>query len=455
MFKNLIQSLFVLLIISSCTKDEPDFSPASTVDNRDYLKELMESWYLWNDELPANITPSNYSNQDEMLLSLRNEQDRWSNIEDKAAYEAYYESGQVTDENTGAHGIYLQYDEQNDLYVRFSYPGSAANTAGLKRGTKIQKVNGLDVASSTWEEISESMGENNLGVTNTFEIEIPEIMNFVDGQSISVPSEIKEITISKEAVIISPVLHSSVITVDQNGQDVKVGHVVFKSFIETASVALNEVFADFKAQGVTEVVLDMRYNGGGRVDIAAELCGYLAPSSAAGKDIFRYRHNEQQTENNEDYSLELQSENLNLERVFMLTTANTASASELMINALRPFMDVQVVGQNTHGKPVGSYGFENNDFIYSVISLRILNADDEGDYFEGLPVNQSAIDDPSYYWSDVREPMLYQALHQIQYGQYDQSSSSARKMKFENINNRNLKIKEGREASFETILKLK
>ncbi|MBB3698814.1 hypothetical protein KMW28_09455 [Flammeovirga yaeyamensis] len=425
MKKYIFYLLSSILLITSCSKEEPINPVTSFSNDKEYLKELMSQWYLWNEELPAQINTNAYSDQFSMLQALRNEQDRWSLIQDKAAYEAYYQSGTVTDENSGAHGIYLSVFENGDLYLRFSYPGSEAFEKGLTRGTKINKINGVDVNTVSDEELNNLLGENVKGVTNTFEITIPERYVYDDeGVLVKKEEETKTVDITKEAVVIAPVVHKNIINVKRDGQVVKVGHIVFMSFIETAEEALNTAFAEFKAAGVSEVILDLRYNGGGRVNIAGQLSGLLAPASANGKDLFRYRHNALQVEQNSDYKLELEDANLNLDRVFMLTTGGTASASELMINALRPFMDVQVVGERTHGKPVGSYGFENNDFIYSVISLRILNADNEGDYFDGIPVNQEAFDDPTYNWEDTREPMLYQALQMIMNGAYDAGNAA-------------------------------
>ncbi|MBB6460901.1 S41 family peptidase [Flammeovirga kamogawensis] len=444
--------LFSLFSIS-CEKEENTVVP-STASNKEYLASLMDQWYLWYDQIP-NINPDNYSTQNDMLVAMRYEKDKWSYIEDKAAYEAYYNSGQVTEGDQGAHGIYLKYYTENDLYIRYSYPGSSAANAGLSRGTKINQINGVDVSSLSSDEINASLGDNVIGVTNTFGITIPARMTYENGvEVISQPAKDTTIVIAKEAVVINPILHSEIITTPNN---VKVGHVVFKSFIEPAVEPLNNLFADFKAKGVSEVVLDMRYNGGGRVSIASQLASILAPSSAKGKDLFRYRHNDKQLDQNEDEVVEIGESNLNLDRLFILTTDGTASSSELMINGLKPFMDIQVIGLNTYGKPVGSYGFENNGFIYSVISLKILNANDEGEYFDGLPTNQDAEDNVLFHWGDIREPMLHQALYMIQNGSYDQSASTAR-MRFDEVSemkNKSFKLKEDREIVFDQILEIK
>ncbi|AZQ61764.1 hypothetical protein EI427_05800 [Flammeovirga pectinis] len=450
--KWLLIMLFSLISIS-CEKEENSIAP-STASNKEYLANLMDQWYLWYDQVP-NVNPDDYSSQNEMLIAMRYEKDKWSYIEDKAAYDAYYNSGLVTDGDQGAHGIYLKYITEDELYIRYSYPGSSAANAGLSRGTKINQINGVNVSSLTSDEINASLGENVIGIENTFGITIPARMTFENGvEVLSQPAKDTTIVIAKEAVVINPILHSEIITTPNN---VKVGHVVFKSFIEPAVEPLNKLFTEFKTNGVTEVVLDMRYNGGGRVSIASQLASILAPTSAKGKDLFRYRHNDRQVDQNEDEIVEIADNNLNLDRLFILASEGTASSSELMINGLKPFMDVQVIGQNTYGKPVGSYGFENNGFIYSVISLKILNANDEGEYFDGLPTNQEAVDDVFFHWGDIREPMLHQALYMIMNGSYDQSASTARVGQFEinDLKNKSFKLKEDRENRFDQIIEIK
>lgn len=449
--------LFIILITFFNCKGEDEVAPGdrnSPTYNMTYLKSLMEQWYLWNDELP-DINIENYENQDGMLVSLRNEKDKWSHIQSKEDYDAYYNSGQVTNGDEGVHGIYLYYMTESDLYIRFSYPGSKANNAGLIRGAKVHSINGLVVSNANSEEINTSLGENKKGVSNTFEITVPAITKYVNGVEI-VASEARDttITIEKEELIVNPILLSEVIEMS-NGK--KVGHIVFKSFIVTAEEALSNAFADFKSKGVSEVVLDLRYNGGGRVNIAQQIAGYLAPTAAAGKELFKYQHNgTQSSEYNESQNLEILASNLNLEKVYIIADGGTASSSELVINCLKPYMDVQLIGQQTYGKPVGSYGFENNDFIYSIISLRILNADGIGNYFDGLEVDQMVADDVRFNWGDVREPMLYQALYNIENGTYDNSAANAR-MSSVNLEYKNkaFKTSEPKEKLFNDILMLK
>lgn len=459
MLTNLMKKTFLILIIASLFGCEETSDPVVPTAESDkiFLKDLMNEWYLWNDELPE-IDVDKYSSQDEMLVALRNEQDKWSLIQDRSEYEAYYSSGQVTNGEEGVHGIYMYYETPEELYIRFSYPGSKAYEAGLKRGTRINSINGLKVSDSNSDDINASLGQNLKGVENTFDITIPSVSKYINGEVVEVSAAIDTvITIAKEELIVRPVLLSEVIELP-NGK--KVGHLVFKSFIETAEDALASAFADFKAKGVSELVLDLRYNGGGRVNIAGQIAGFVLPSSADGKVLFKYEHNPLQTENNENQQVELMDSNLDLERIFIFGEGGTASSSELVINSLKPYMDVQLLGENTYGKPVGSYAFENknnNNYIYSIISLRILNANWEGNYFNGIPVDQFVQDDVRYNWEDVNEPMLYQALYKIQNGTYDSPVIASSRMNEAEmaLKNKYFKKSEPKEDAFNSIMILK
>ncbi|NME68971.1 S41 family peptidase [Flammeovirga aprica] len=450
--------LFIVVSLFGCQDQSDPGGSSNPFQDKVYLKGLMNAWYLWNDDL-SDIDVNNYATQDEMLASLRVEQDKWSLIQDKAEYDAYYGSGQITNGEEGVHGIYMHYATAEDLYIRFSYPGSKAYEAGLRRGTKINKINGLTVSDANSDAINSSLGENLQGVENTFEITIPPVTKYVNGQKSEVsPARDTTITIAKEELIVKPVLLSEVIELP-GGK--KVGHLVFKSFIETAEEALANAFAEFKSKGVTELVLDLRYNGGGRVNIASQIAGFVAPSSAGGKELFKYQHNElQSSEHDESREIELMESNLDLQRIFIFSEGGTASSSELVINSLKPYMDVQLIGENTYGKPVGSYAFvneNNNAYIYSIISLRILNAAGEGNYFNGIPVDLQVNDDVMYNWADVNEPMLYQALYKIENGTYDnQVVASARMSQIDlEYKNKSFKKGEAKEEAFNTIMVLK
>lgn len=226
------------------------------------------------------------------------------------------------------------------------------------------------------------------------------------------------IHMEKTVVNINTVLHHSII---QNGNE-KVGYLVFHSFLATSKAELVDVFNDFKAAGVTKMILDLRYNGGGLVDVAQSLASAMVTTNTA-TDLFTVlKYNDKHQDlNNEFFFLSLENE-LDLEQVTLITTGATASASESVINGLKPFVDVKTVGSTTFGKPVGMNGFEFCGNVMLPITFAGFNQDGEGDFFDGISADCAAEDDLGFSFGDVKGPMLSEALAVSQSG----SCSSAK-----------------------------
>jgi len=392
--KTNILLLIIFLFLSAC-QEKREINPALTTAAEEELKiavhQVMLEWYLWNSQVPQEIDYNAYVTATDLLNAMKNQQyDRWSYIDSAEEYFAFFNSGQYA-----GHGFGIRWDANNQLWVSFVYNNSPAANAGLKRSDKILKINGQEVASI--QNISEALGANEAGVSNTFEVQTS-------------TGEIKSVTISKTEVSINTVLHREVKTVAGK----KVGYLVFNSFLETSRTELKTVFDFFVQEGVEELIVDLRYNGGGRVSIASYLGSIIAPNSAQGQTFITYAHNPDKVAEDIDVKFETPDVKLNIKRVIFLTTSSSASASELLINGLRPYMPVVLIGENTFGKPVGSYAFEYRGFVIVPISLRIINSQGVADYYDGLPVDVQRTDDLSLAWGDENDPSLKEALHYIQ-----------------------------------------
>ena len=192
----------------------------------------------------------------------------------------------------------------------------------------------------------------------------------------------------------------------------KVGYIVFNTFVQPSTAALNDAFAALKTAGATELVLDLRYNGGGLVDVAVHLGSLIGGAVTNGQPMLNYVHNDKiGPAANKTTRFTNPSDALNLQRLVVIATRSTASASELVINALRPFMPVTIVGDATYGKPVGSYGLRFCDKVLWPISFSIKNANLEGDYFAGLPADCPAADDSTHQLGDAAEVVARRSPH--------------------------------------------
>lgn len=389
--------LLLVVLLAGCQDDDmPDVTrEAGAIED---VYNIMKDWYLWNDELPE-LDLSQFNTPQEVMEALRKTPiDHWSFIEDAETYNQLFEQGKYE-----GYGVRFEWENQNILRLAFVYKDSPFYEVGVRRGWKINKINGQSVPNLT---------TNLSDATNTFEFENPE-GKIVNG------------TFTKKEIAVNTVLYDSIITVNNN----KIGYLVFNSFLQTSEAELKAVFTEFKAAGITDLILDMRYNGGGRVTIAEYLATNIIGPAGSGKNFIEYVHNEDRAEfYNKNQTFIDPELPLNLTRLIALTSKSTASASELIINGLKPFMDIILIGENTHGKPVGSYSFNDRDKKYAInpISFAITNADGEGYYFDGLPVDAHIADDLIHDFGDPEEARLKEALYYIEHGEF--SDSGARQL---------------------------
>jgi hypothetical protein len=259
---------------------------------------------------------------------------------------------------------------------------------GVERGWRISAINGN---APTINNINNLLAESSATFT------------FVDFEEQTYTQNV-----SKRVVQMNTVLMDTVYTTTS----AKVGYFVLKGFVGPTVDELTETFSGFIMDGVTELIVDLRYNGGGAISTAEHLASLIAGKVAAGSVLGKYVHNDKQSGRDESFLISSHSYALPLGRVVFITTENTASASELLINGLFPHMEVSVVGAPTHGKPVGMYGFTSPafDWAFVPICFKVLNANDEGDYYEGIPVNIPAADNINYPFGDLRETSVAAAM---------------------------------------------
>jgi hypothetical protein len=206
-----------------------------------------------------------------------------------------------------------------------------------------------------------------------------------------------------------------------------VGYLFFRNFVRPSVAALDDAFAALRAAGATELVLDLRYNGGGLVDVAVHLGSLIGGPVTAGQPFATFAHNDRNAFRNETLRFETIDQRLpTLSRLIAITSRSSASASELVINALSPFLPVVTIGDATYGKPVGQYLVTFCDKVLAPVAFSLRNANDEGDYFGGLPATCPAGDGIDAELGDAAEASLAEALHYIRHGSCSMPSEAAR-----------------------------
>lgn len=279
-------------------------------------------------------------------------------------------------------------------------PSSAA-TVGLLRGDRITAIEGEAVAVLVEAgRLGEAFGPFEPDVTRTFTI-----LNRQGG------TRDVALTTSFFSIVAVPVVE---IIATEAGP---VGYVVLRNFTEPANGELVDAFETFERQGVRRVVVDLRYNGGGLISTANLLADLMVGRTAEGEIFTQNRFNERNRACDGAREFERTEAGLDrLDSLVFITLRSTASASELLINGMRPWTRVRTVGNRTFGKPVGQLGFRFCEKVLRPITFQILNADGFGDYFEGIAPTCMREDDPTLPFGDPGEGMLGDALSLLESG---------------------------------------
>ena len=367
----------------------------STVTQNLYVRDVLDEYYFWYRELPR-VNAANYASPEAYLDAVRYRplDASFSYITSRAANEAFYGDSQFV-----GLGISTQ-TNATDIRVLQVFPESPASEVGLGRGDRITEIDGRrvpDLVASG--EIGNAFGASEIGVT----------VNIVFRTR---AGEERRATLTKRVVTIPTVSLTRTFRVDGR----TVGYLLFRNFVEPSYDALSTAFAALRDAGASDVIIDLRYNGGGLVDVAVHLGSLIGGSVTNGQVFAVFQHNDKNDALNETLRFESKPEALTLPRLFVITTPGSASASELLINSLRAYIPVTVIGDSTYGKPVGQYGFPFCDKVLAPVSFKLVNANGEGDYFGGIPADCPAADDVENDLGSAEEASLREALTVIRTG---------------------------------------
>jgi C-terminal processing protease CtpA/Prc len=398
-----------------------------------YTKEV----YLWNNVITpyAQFNPRGYGGSTEMqaaenvMNGVRALQplDRYSFIATQEESEGL-QTGEDRDFGFFISSAYTDKAQPYDSvgwFVSYVYNNSTAGRSGVQRGWQITAINGTQINGSNASVNLLNDVFFGAGTSATFQFRKP------DGASVNA------LSLSKTSFISNSVLYRNVYT---NGAK-KIGYLVFNQFFaEPSRKELADVFSYFQGQGINELVVDLRYNRGGSTDTQDTLANLIAPASSNGKLMYKYVFNTTLQQNKHElirkklglenvFKEENNSVNfkkagtLNLSRVFFIVGHATASASELLINNLRPYMTVKLVGDTTYGKPVGFFPIPVYDFEIYPISFKTVNSTGNADYYTGFAPDALTTDGLTYNWGDVAEPSLSAALNFINTGSFRLTTS--------------------------------
>ncbi|SFV71847.1 Carboxyl-terminal protease [hydrothermal vent metagenome] len=362
-----------------------------------FVYEVMHDSYLWNQEVDElDYTTDNYDSPEKLLEEIKSSNDRFSFIIDYKTAQSYFEEGK--NENFGF-SLGLAFFKENTyaLVIKYVYPNSPADKKGIKRGDVITLVDSKTITEESLDNIIEIFEKSNK-ITLTF---WHNNMTY-------------ERTIEKKSYDINPILYTNIFQSNKH----KVGYMVFQDFIDKATMDIDFTFFNFKREGINDLILDLRYNGGGSENLANHIASIIGGSNLSQKVFHHVNFNEKYSQYNTTiYFQNNPIEALNLNRVFVITTEATCSASELVINALRASangVEVIQIGKPTCGKPYGflGAGIFCDKALYA-INIETKNSDGDGDYTEGLTPTCIADDNIFKNFGEMSESSLNEALYYI------------------------------------------
>lgn len=411
--KKIIFLLSVLIALSySCKKKtvEPEDTLTAAMA-RDSLYYIMKDWYFWYDKPEAtSVTSTNKENYDDpykLLEAMRHrELDRWSFVADYDEFVAEMQGTFV------GHGFRIGVDPEGKARISMIYNKSSLYSEGVRRGWIVKTINGTPIApiliSGDAEEYTRVLGPAKAGITNIFVFTKPV------GQDVTISST--KTTFTQNTVLLSETLELS------TGPT---GHIVFESFITPSSDELFKAFAEFKTNGVKDLILDLRYNSGGYLYIAQTLASYIGGDKLEGSVFAKLQYNNHHPVMENSSFLFLKTPySLTLPRLVVITTRSTASASEAVMNGLKPFANVISIGDTTNGKPTGMNGWDvGQKYFMWPITFKMVNAMDQGEYFEGIAPDKIAMDDITRDFNDKEELCLKEAIKYIETGSFSKGAT--------------------------------
>jgi carboxyl-terminal processing protease len=424
---------FFVLVFSLMISCQSDPVPVTYEEGtnqyvNDWMYEQMKKYYLWNESLPKNTDKS--LNPKEYFGRLLNTEDCFSYATNVMLPETAPKSIRIS---YGFDISFIEYEAQVYgvvLYVLFDSP---AERSGLKRGQLIKAINGVAVNNQNLERLYAD-------ILNSERINL----KITEYSSQSGFSTAKEMEIIRGFTFSQSVIHK---VISNNNQ--KTGYIAIAHFDSGLAATLLSVFSEFKKESVTKVIVDLRYNGGGDVSSATALSILLAPNIKPDDLFIKFKGNKNGGFVNKSFkeALEMNETQVGFEslrtahplliqELYVLCGTHTASASEIIINNLKPFMPVISIGEKTVGKDVAGFAIEderpssgNKGWVLYPVIYKLFNANDEGNYAKGINpvVALNELQEMEIFpLGDPREILINRALNGVVNAKQNKSSAVKR-----------------------------
>lgn len=389
----------------------------SLLDQKLWLREHFRTQYLWAG-LSSNPPPGGSEESLEAyfqsLLFTGNAdfpRDRFSGFGSLSAFTQYYDEGEELGYGLAVAGQEIFGQPDQPLYIRYLEPNGPAARAGLARGDRVLEINGVSAAERL--------------VSRDFNA----LVAAAEGDRLSLVVERAgvgrwSLSLTASVYSLAPVQFARQLRTPQGR---RVGYVYLHSFTQQARDPLYSTLAGWVSGGLEELIVDLRYNSGGLVEVSRFVGALVGSSRTVGKVFAELRHSAANARLNETYRFDDPLGWAGLKRVYVLTGMRTCSASEQLVTGLRGAgIEVVTVGGTTCGKPVGFTPKPYCDQIFSVVSFESVNALGQGRYFDGLAPSCAATDKPVRGFAQEDESLIAVALEHVDTGQCAQRGALPR-----------------------------
>ncbi|MBG9390363.1 S41 family peptidase [Caenimonas aquaedulcis] len=407
------------LLLQACGGSSGPDAPTAASDacsvaqQRASLRAYMQDHYYWYPQLrtPDESAASMDAYFQSMLFTPT---DRFSFAESTAAHNALFTEGRRV-----GYGYALAWADASRtvLRVRNTEPASPVARAGLMRGDTILSIDGFG---------AQDIAAGALAIVNTPGVH--RIFNIIDGAG-----RPRTLDVESGDFALTPVAATAIFDITRNGVPVKVGYIDYSQFVGYSVPALNLAFTRFNLAGIGELILDLRYNGGGSVATSRDLASMIGGARTAGELYAYLRFNDKQASATQQVRFKTSADDFaqplpqGLPRVVVIGSEATASASELLVNGLRPFVDVVLVGATTYGKPYGFVPHDDCGITYNAVEFECLNALGVGGFTAGFAPDCPAADDLDHQLGDANENRTRVALDYLATGSCGATQARAAK----------------------------
>jgi hypothetical protein len=395
-------TVLLLALLSACGGGRdidavatPPAASCSVDDQKAWLVRYLDQSYFWY-ALAPRPDPAGFGDLDDFFEARLYDgsnpafpRDRWSGWSSTESFQRFYGEGASMGYGVSVAGLELDRDGSRPLWVRYVEPASPAGLAGVVRGDEVLTINGRAAGELVAADDFAALTAENEGDTLTLRLR---------------RAGAERTVVLRAAVFSLTPVQGVQVSTTPGGR--KLGYLMVKDMVSQSLPAVDSAFARFRAEGVQDIVLDLRYNGGGLVSTSARIASYLAGPANAGRTYAQLRYSDRASASNQRFAFDNVAGTA-LPRVLVLAGRRTCSASEQLVNGLRGVgVQVELIGEASCGKPVGFVPVQSCSRSWSIVNFESVNERGEGRYWDGFAPTCAVAEDFQSPANSAADPLF-------------------------------------------------